>query len=216
MIRAIPPRGRWRHLGCTEALRQGRQAAPLLAFVPGPSSAEAEPATRSVFEGLAERLDAPELALPEGFAAAIEVQRKIGFAELAHHPAPEYRAGPGGLSDRLRPMSEAKHAVSAPDYLAALAARVALIRCMDPVFAAYDALLTPASTGEAPSGLRSTDSPLFCTVWTLLGTPAASLPLLTGPVGRPLGVQPVGRRGGGDEALLATAAWPERKLGRDG
>ena len=198
-----------------EALRQGRPAAPRLGFVPGPTWAEAEPATRTVFQALAERLGAAELALPEGFSAAIEVHRKITFAELAHHLAPEYRAGPGGLSDRLRAMIEAGHAVAAPDYLAALEARAALIRSMEPVFAEYDALLTPASTGEAPSGLGSTGSPLFCTVWTLLGTPALSLPLLTGPAGMPLGVQLVGRRGG-DAGLLATAAWLEMELSGGG
>jgi Asp-tRNA(Asn)/Glu-tRNA(Gln) amidotransferase A subunit family amidase len=195
-----------------EALRQGRHTAPRLAFVPGPTWAEAEPATQVAFQDLVERLGAPELALPEGFAAAIEVHRTITFAELAHHLAPEYRAGPGGLSDRLRAMIEAGQAVTAPDYLAAIEARAVLIRAMDPVFAAYDALVTTASTGEAPLGLGSTGSPLFCTVWTLLGTPALSLPLLTGPAGMPLGVQLVGRRGG-DEALLATAAWLERELG---
>jgi Asp-tRNA(Asn)/Glu-tRNA(Gln) amidotransferase A subunit family amidase len=180
--------------------------------VPGPTWAEAEPETQTAFAALAERLKAPEIALPEGFTEAIEVHRKITFAELAHHLAPEYRAGPGGLSDRLRAMIEAGQAVAAPDYLAALEARAALIAAMEPVFGAYDALLTPAATGEAPPGLGSTGSPIFCTVWTLLGTPALSLPLLTGPAGMPLGVQLVGRRGG-DEALLATAAWVERALG---
>jgi Asp-tRNA(Asn)/Glu-tRNA(Gln) amidotransferase A subunit family amidase len=198
-----------------DGLERGRETAPRIAFVPGPTWAEAEPETQTAFAALAERLKAPEIALPEGFTDAIEVHRKITFAELAHHLAPEYRAGPGGLSDRLRAMIEAGQAVLAPDYLAALEARAALIAAMEPVFGAYDALLTPAATGEAPLGLGSTGSPIFCTVWTLLGTPALSLPLLTGPAGMPLGVQLVGRRGG-DEALLATAAWVERALGGTG
>ncbi len=196
-------------------LAEGRRTAPRLAFVPGPTWAEALPETRTIFTALAERLGLAELALPAGFADAVEVHRKISWAELAHHLAPEYRAGPGGLSDRLRAMIEAGRAVAAPDYLAALEARHALIRAMDAVFAEHDALLTPAATGEAPVGLGSTGSPLFCTVWTLLGTPALSLPLLTGPAGMPLGLQLVGRPGG-DAALLATARWLEETLGRTG
>jgi Asp-tRNA(Asn)/Glu-tRNA(Gln) amidotransferase A subunit family amidase len=196
-----------------EAVRDGRRSAPRLAFVPGPTWAEAAPETQASFSALADRLGIPEIALPAGFADAVEVHRRISWAELAHCLTPEYRVGPGGLSDRLRAMIEGGQAISAPDYLAAIEARAALIRAMAPVFAEYDALVTPAATGEAPEGLASTGSPLFCTVWTLLGTPGLSLPLLTGPAGLPLGVQLVGRCGG-DEALMATAAWLERALGR--
>ena len=65
------------------------------------------------------------------------------------------------------------------------------------VFARFDALLTPAALGEAPIGLASTGDPAFERIWTLLGTPAASLPL---------GVQVVGAPGR-DRALAAACAW---------
>jgi Asp-tRNA(Asn)/Glu-tRNA(Gln) amidotransferase A subunit family amidase len=192
-------------------LATGRAVAPRLAFVPGPTWEAAEPATQAAFVDLAARLQIPEIALPEGFAEAIEVHRLISWAELAHALAPEYRVGPGGLSDRLRGMIEGGQAVTAPAYLGALSARNGLIAAMAGVFAEYDALLTPAATGEAPLGLDSTGSPLFCTTWTLLGTPAVSLPLLRGPAGLPVGVQLVSARGH-DAALLATAAWLEQAL----
>ncbi|HIM41945.1 MAG TPA: hypothetical protein EYM71_03005 [Rhodospirillales bacterium] len=59
---------------------------------------------------------------------------------------------------------------------------------------------------EAPAGLDSTGSPVFCTLWTYCGTPAITLPLMEGPNGLPLGVQLVGRRGD-DARLLRTANW---------
>jgi len=64
----------------------------------------------------------------------------------------------------------------------------------------------PATVGEAPVGLESTGSPVFCTLWTLCGMPAISLPMLEGAAGMPLGVQLVGPRGD-DARLLRTARW---------
>jgi len=70
----------------------------------------------------------------------------------------------------------------------------------------YDAILTPAAPGTAPKGLAATGDPSFCTLWTLCGMPALSLPLMQGSDGLPLGVQLVGRRGF-DARLLRTARW---------
>jgi Asp-tRNA(Asn)/Glu-tRNA(Gln) amidotransferase A subunit family amidase len=49
--------------------------------------------------------------------------------------------------------------------------------------------LTPSAPGTAPKGLGATGDPAFCTLWTLLGTPALNLPLMRGENGLPLGVQ---------------------------
>jgi Asp-tRNA(Asn)/Glu-tRNA(Gln) amidotransferase A subunit family amidase len=80
------------------------------------------------------------------------------------------------------------------------------------MFDRIDALVTPAAVGEAPIGLESTGDPLFSRIWTLLGTPCLSLPLLKGPAGLPLGLQVVGPRR--DEGrLIGAAAWIMRELG---
>jgi Asp-tRNA(Asn)/Glu-tRNA(Gln) amidotransferase A subunit family amidase len=78
-------------------------------------------------------------------------------------------------------------------------------------FAELDALLTPAAAGEAPTGLETTGDPAFCRLWTLLGCPCISLPVLIGPEGLPVGLQLVGAPGA-DDRLLAVAAWVEREL----
>ncbi len=72
------------------------------------------------------------------------------------------------------------------------------------MFGRFDAIVTPATTGEAPVGLESTGSPIFCTIWTLCGLPAITLPLLKGAHGMPIGVQLVGAAGE-DGRLLRTA-----------
>jgi hypothetical protein len=74
-----------------------------------------------------------------------------------------------------------------------------------------DVLLTPAAAGEAPVGLASTGDPAFSRIWTLLGVPCLSLPVLRGPAGLPLGLQLIGARGR-DEDLLAAASWIENRL----
>ena len=66
-----------------------------------------------------------------------------------------------------------------------------LIDGFDELFANFDAILTPAARGTAPP-LDTTGDPAFCTLWTLCGMPALSLPLMHGPDGLPLGVQLVG------------------------
>ena len=63
-----------------------------------------------------------------------------------------------------------------------------------------------AAPGQAPRGLDATGNPVFCTLWTYLGLPAVSLPLLQGGDGLPIGVQLVGARGD-DARLLRTARW---------
>ena len=92
------------------------------------------------------------------------------------------------------------------DYNRAVAAVPGFCRALDDLFRRYDAILTPATTGVAPAGLASTGSPIFCTIWTLCGVPAVTLPLLTGEQGLPLGVQLIGREGD-DARLLRTARW---------
>jgi Asp-tRNA(Asn)/Glu-tRNA(Gln) amidotransferase A subunit family amidase len=97
--------------------------------------------------------------------------------------------------------------VPAFDYLSALARLPELHASFTELFEQrYDAILTPAAAGTAPRGLDSTGDPAFCTLWTLTGMPALSVPLMRGANGLPLGVQIVGPRHG-DARLLRTARW---------
>ena len=45
-------------------------------------------------------------------------------------------------------------------------------------FAEFDAILAPVAPGQAPRDLARTGSAIFNGYWTLMGAPAASLPLL--------------------------------------
>ena len=77
------------------------------------------------------------------------------------------------------------------------------------VFEDYHGVLTPASSGVAPKGLGNTGSPEFSTVWTYLGLPSISLPLLTGKNDLPLGIQFIGDKHD-DLRFLGVANWVEK------
>jgi Asp-tRNA(Asn)/Glu-tRNA(Gln) amidotransferase A subunit family amidase len=189
-------------------LREPPPAPPKLAFVRQPVWDQAAADTRAGFaelvEAVGERVEAVEL--PAMFEQAIELHGAIMQADLAKSFAREYERGRDQLSARLCEMIEAGQRVLAVDYNRALERAATLNAALDELFTRYDAILTPAAPGEAPSGLDSTGSPVFCTTWTLCGVPAVTLPLLTGTSGMPIGVQLVGEKGD-DARLLRTARW---------
>jgi Asp-tRNA(Asn)/Glu-tRNA(Gln) amidotransferase A subunit family amidase len=171
----------------------------------------AEPSTRGAIEAAATNLERAgaevrELELGPLFRGLVEAQIAIMGAEAAVALRDKPRAQ---LSEKLRVFLEMGAAVT-PERLGAARAQAA--RCgaeLDAAFASpsgFDALLTPAAAGEAPQDLTVTGDPVFSRMWTLLGVPSLSLPLLSGPAGVPLGLQLIGRRGG-DEGLLGAGAW---------
>lgn len=157
---------------------------------------EAWPAAEASTQAAIEKLATEEVQLSPGL---VEAQIRIMGAEAAislrNEPEP---------SPKLRAFLDAGRAVT-PQQLQEAQQSAAQGRAeIDRIFERCDALITPATVGEAPVGLDSTGDPLFSRIWTLLGTPCVSLPLLTGPAGMPLGVQVIGPRGR-DDVLLAAA-----------
>src|SRR3990170_1647235 len=187
---------------------------PRLAFVRSPAWERAEPATREAFAALVERLGetVAEVEPGAGLARAVEMHRTIMEVEMAHNLRRDYEKADGRLSTALRDQIERGRGHAAVDYAAAVAGIPSLNAALDPLFDEFDAILTPAAPGEAPQGLAATGDPIFCTIWTYLGTPAVTLPLLQSAAGMPLGVQLVGRRDG-DARLLRTARWLVTTLG---
>ena len=181
---------------------------PRLAFIKTPVWEQAEEDTKAAFAELMAHLGegAEEVQLPGVFNNAVEWHRTIFHADLARSFEREYAQSKEKLSPILREMIEHGQKVLAVDYNRAVENRALLVRILDEIFKWYDAVLTPAAPGEAPQGLGSTGSPVFCTLWTLCGMPAVSVPLLEGSSGMPMGAQLVAPKGG-DARLLQTARW---------
>jgi len=164
---------------------------------------------QAAFLGLVDRLGAQveEVELAVGADELAERHRVVMDAEVAISLAREWETGRDRLSASLRARIESGRAGRAFEYLQARAALPPLHALFAEQFErGYDAILTPAAEGAAPAGLESTGEPTFCTLWTLLGLPAVSVPLLQGGNRLPIRVQLVGPRHG-DGRLLRTARW---------
>jgi Asp-tRNA(Asn)/Glu-tRNA(Gln) amidotransferase A subunit family amidase len=182
---------------------------PMFAFVKTPYWERADEDTKEGFAELIEQLGerVEEIEMLPSAIDAWELHRTIMEAEMAANLEREWDKGRDRLSEQLRSQIERGRNVRAIDYQRALSRIGPIYESFLELFEQrYDAILTPAATGAAPKGLSSTGDPVFCTLWTLCGMPAISLPLLQGANGLPLGVQLVGPRNG-DARLLRTARW---------
>jgi Asp-tRNA(Asn)/Glu-tRNA(Gln) amidotransferase A subunit family amidase len=185
---------------------------PRFAFVRTPVWDKADAQTQAAFEALVGSLGdaAATVDLGASYAAAWDDQRVIMAVDMAHNLGPIVARGGEAVSKTLRDLLAEGSAVPALRYLAARDAARRYALGFDEVFKEYDAIITPATTGVAPKG-EATGNPTFCTLWSLTGLPAVTLPLLTGEGGMPLGVQLVGQAGD-DARLLRTANWLVEKL----
>ena len=192
-----------------QTTRDDPPVTPSLAFVKTPVWDQADAITQEAFAELIEALGdhVTEVSLSDAFDDAVTSLRTVMDADLAFNFAKDFERAADKFSDTLRPIIERGQQVLAVDYNRGLERREALNRSLEGIFERYDAIVTPAATGEAPPiSDGGTGNSIFCTIWTLCGTPALSMPILRGGDGLPLGVQLVGRRGD-DARLLRTARW---------
>jgi Asp-tRNA(Asn)/Glu-tRNA(Gln) amidotransferase A subunit family amidase len=108
----------------------------------------------------------------------------------------------------IKELIEKGNAHSERDYLEAKNLQIALRKSIGEYFERFDAILAPPATGEAPKGLSFTGNPIFCSLWTFIGTPAIALPVGKSSNGLPLGVQLIGDYRA-DEKLVNIAAFAE-------
>jgi amidase len=118
--------------------------------------------------------------------------------------APEARDRAADFSAAFARQLEVGGAVTGERFRAALAlaeqARMSLAVSLE----GFDVVLAPSAEGEAPEGLAATGDPIFCRMWTLLGTPCVHVPTGTGAGGMPVGVTVTAPRHA-DARVLAVA-----------
>ena len=178
---------------------------PVFAFVRMPGWDKASSDMHAAFDELKAALgdEVFDVDLPAPFDAAADIRARINFAEMAHHYR---RYDVKQLGPETAEAIEEGRATSAAEYLEALDWKDRFAAALDEIFERCDAILCPAAPGPAPEGLGWTGDSIFNGIWTMVGTPAVTLPLFTSENGLPMGVQLVGPRHS-DGRLLRTARW---------
>jgi len=169
------------------------------------------PETQAVLQSVAEACRAKGaevvvLTLPAVFAAAMAAHPWVMNMESAQALAFELATAPEKLSPGLLERMLEARAAPTQRLLDGRAAFHAAQDAFAGAIEGFDAVLTPAAPGEAPLGLENTGDPVFNSLWTLLHTPAVSVPVGHGPQGLPLGAQivtPLGQ----DAACLMWGEW---------
>ena len=190
-------------------LAEGPAPAPTLAFFRSPAWSHAEPAAKDAIERFAKSLGdrVVPVEIP-AFDGIIAHHSNLMEAEKASYYGPLLEASPDGISPSLADRIRYGCTVPGRAYIDALRARDRAYAALEDVLARNAAILTLSSCGPAPKGLGSPGNAIFNGLWTLLGVPCVTLPLMT-IGGMPCGVQLVGLRR--DEGrLLRVARWVER------
>jgi Asp-tRNA(Asn)/Glu-tRNA(Gln) amidotransferase A subunit family amidase len=78
---------------------------------------------------------------------------------------------------------------------------IACMNAMSEIFRTCDVLLTPSTSGEAPTDLTGISNSAFNRIWTVLQTPCVTIPAFQGPNAMPVGVQIVGPVGSDDRTI---------------
>jgi Asp-tRNA(Asn)/Glu-tRNA(Gln) amidotransferase A subunit family amidase len=206
------PRG---SLGLLAQVRAPRQSDPRFGFYRTPVWEEAaEPATKRLLPEVAKLLGsrAREVAIAAPFDRICDFHRVVMAAEDAHYYKTFFEERGDLLSPGLKQRLAEARTTSAMEYLDAVEKREVCYRLFEEALGTLDALVVPAAPGPAPKGFATTGNAIFNGLWTYLGVPCVTLPLLESD-GMPLGVQLVGRRRE-DGALLASARWLAERFGK--
>jgi len=189
---------------------------PRIGFCRTPMWDEAEPATIAVLDRVrAVLLDAgarvDDIPVPDEHHGLADAQNTIMSYEMTRALADERIRHSTQISPRLAQLFDQGMAIGADKYDAALAETAVARRALADFFGECAAILVAAAPGEAPVGHEYTGNPVFNRMWTLLGTPAVTIPAGKGPNGLPVGVQLVGRIGD-DARLMSCALFAEHAL----
>lgn len=193
-------------LGAQDSATAHSPGRPRIGVLRAPVWREASDDARARFDVWADSLDMHDgVELGDIFDDAVACQRLILDANLAGNFGAVLQTKPEALKAMTRERVVAGLAIGAKAVSSALSRVEEQRTRLGQVFEDYDALLTLAAPGEAPLGLSSTGDAVFSVIWTLMGVPAITLPMLVGEDGLPIGIQLIGARGE-DAKLLAIAA----------
>jgi Asp-tRNA(Asn)/Glu-tRNA(Gln) amidotransferase A subunit family amidase len=147
-----------------------------------------------------------EVSMPSYFESIHEYHKIIHETDMAYNFSSIYEKDKKKLGKKLIEAIERGMNYKSKDYAKAVDSVETFYDSFKEIFHAYHAIITPAVSNYAPKGLNFTGSPEFCTIWTYLGMPAISLPLIQSSNKLPMGIQLVGEKFD-DSRFLQTSNW---------
>jgi Asp-tRNA(Asn)/Glu-tRNA(Gln) amidotransferase A subunit family amidase len=189
-------------------------APPRLAYLPAypwiGNDCDADDTLEAAVTRLRAHAEVVPVKIPEDWQTANAILRTIMLFEAAVEMAALQDRERARLSENLNAALDEGRAILRADYDAAMIRRSQAIVSFTGWCEGFDAILSPAAPAAAPAGLDSTGDPSCCTLWSLLGFPAITIPV--GLVaGMPIGMQ-LSAAAGADDRLLAVASWCEARL----
>jgi amidase len=182
--------------------RGTRARARLLGLAPSPTIGicrtaqwvDADECTKAAFEASADAFRragarTATIDLPESFALLIDAQKTIMAFEVARNYRFELAHHADRLSASFRALIEAGTRIAEGEYRGAQEAVLDATDRFPAIVGECDALIAPATIGEAPLAEAGTGDPLMSRMWTALHVPALAVPVGRGPQGLPVGVQ---------------------------
>ena len=151
------------------------------------------------------------LALPPTCSDAPTQLRRIMLHEAVLELGTSQDRERGKMSDKLNAALDEGRAIGESAYADAMARRDEIIAALTDWLAGFDAVLTPPAPGPAPQDLTQTGDAACCSLWSLAGFPALTLPIALAPNGLPLGIQ-LAAPALHDQRLIAVGTWCERRL----
>jgi Asp-tRNA(Asn)/Glu-tRNA(Gln) amidotransferase A subunit family amidase len=169
-----------------------------IGIVKHPRWEEASPYAKEQFAQWCERINDPKLKLEEvtlpSFCDTIHATHQCIYDKsLAYYFKDEY-ANHKLMSPIFYNIIQEGLTISKEQYQEALEKQSRETREFDMWMDSYDLLITLATADEAPVGLTTPDTPDSNLIWTYLGLPIATLPVLKGKNGLPIGINAVARK----------------------
>ena len=161
------------------------------AFVKGPAWKYGDEDMKKTFENFIKSINLriDQIQLPSVFEKAVDSHITIMNGGIRSSLYKHYNENKLKLHPYTIERIENGSSLSASDYIDAIQNAKKMSLELKNVFSKYDAIITPAATGQAPRDLSTTGNAVFNGYWTMLGVPAISLPLLKGKDDLPIGAQ---------------------------
>ncbi len=132
------------------------------------------------------------ITLPDCLVAAHHAHSVTMAYEARDSLSFEYETHPDLLSNPLRKYLEQAHCISDAEYQSACDTITSAREYLHKFFEDFEFLVTPSAPSLPPAGLSSTGTSVLNRVWTAVGVPCVSIPIM-GPSGPlPIGLQVIG------------------------